>query len=427
MRAAQAARQACAKAVKRLAVRTVVTPRRWLWRFVPSLPDRAHWLSAPVRGPWQQKACEVPPELRAYAGARTEPELQEAALNERPLKDFWHQYPAASTAMYQTLWRTQVVWLARLERNIAKARGISTRRPAERVRPAPSPEVLTSMVKAVGLKAGLSAIGITEYDPKYRFSDYAERDEEATHARVVVCVLEENYAGMQSTPSIRHDNSTLHCISDLMKMQRKIGRVLNQSGYRCHIHDYEGGAVTVPYAVQAGLGQLGLNGVLLTPAAGPRVRLAIISTDAPLVIDRPVDYGIPRICDNCRVCVRNCPARALSARRRSFRGVEKAKVNAQRCLPVVASAHGCGICLKVCPIQRYGLKAVHEEFVRTGKVLGKDSDELEGYSWEGQYYGPAKRPILPREFFRQPAYAAVEPPHPDDTPTDGRAERNSTL
>jgi hypothetical protein len=62
------------------------------------------------------------------------------------------------------------------------------------------------------------------------------------------------------------------------------------------------------------------------------------------------------------------------------------------------------VCMKVCPIQRYGLTNVIDEFKRSGKVLGKGTDELEGYDWplDGLRYGPGERPKLSKKFFNPP-------------------------
>ena len=176
----------------------------------------------------------------------------------------------------------------------------------------------------------------------------------------------------------------------------------------------KGGAVTVPYAVMAGLGQLGLNGVLLTPYAGPRVRLGLVTTNAPLILDSRSTTASRRSATTAAPACATAPRKALSARRQTYRGAEKSKINAQRCAPVLEVAHDCGICLKVCPVHRYGLKAVHDEFERSGTILGRRTDELEGYTWiDGRYYGAGQRPQLDREFFEQPEYAEVDPPHAD--------------
>ena len=155
--------------------------------------------------------------------------------------------------------------------------------------------------------------------------------------------------------------------------------------------------------VAAGLGQLGANGQLLSPHFGSRSRLMIITTDAPVTYDEPVDYGIHKFCQKCQVCVNRCPGRALVREKVWWRGVEKNKLIYDRCRPVMARYEGCGVCMKVCPIQRYGMKPVMEHYVATGEVLGKGTDNLEGYAIRGKgYFGPGELPQFDREFFEIP-------------------------
>jgi len=63
-------------------------------------------------------------------------------------------------------------------------------------------------------------------------------------------------------------------------------------------------------AVAAGLGEIGYSKMLLTPEFGPRQRIALVITDAPLAPD-PLFDG--QICDRCMMCVRECPGKAISA------------------------------------------------------------------------------------------------------------------
>ena len=98
-----------------------------------------------------------------------------------------------------------------------------------------------------------------------------------------------------------------------------------------------------------------------------------------------------------------CPGKAIQAQRVWFRGVEKHKLIAKRCRPVMVRFSGCGICMKVCPIQKYGMKDVMEHYVETGDVLGKGSDDLEAYSLGNKGYFPAgKLPSFNKEFFEMP-------------------------
>src|SRR5262249_51896084 len=161
------------------------------------------------------------------------------------------------------------------------------------------------------------------------------------------------------------EQTALSTYAELINMLCELAEFLQAQGYRAQVHDAAGRGMAIHFAEQAGLGQLGLNGQLLTPDAGSRCRIIMMNTNAPLLLDAPRDFGIPRICDQCQACVRRCPPGAIPANRRLKRGVEKAPINTKRCFPVVGQAHGCAICMKVCPVQRYGLRAVLEEYERS--------------------------------------------------------------
>jgi ferredoxin len=110
-----------------------------------------------------------------------------------------------------------------------------------------------------------------------------------------------------------------------------------------------------------------LPAVFRRPYLAPRGAWAPF--DPPLEFDAPADYGLEGICDRCQVCVRRCPVGAIPSARREHRGVTKITLNTKRCFPIVAQAAGCAVCMKVCPVQAYGL----DEFGRTGRILGKDT------------------------------------------------------
>ena len=64
-------------------------------------------------------------------------------------------------------------------------------------------------------------------------------------------------------------------------------------------------------AVAAGLGEIGLNSLLLSPKFGPRIRVISVITEAPLEIDATLKE---RLCqpERCgKACISACPPRAL--------------------------------------------------------------------------------------------------------------------
>ena len=158
-----------------------------------------------------------------------------------------------------------------------------------------------------------------------------------------------------------------------------------------------------PHAIASGIGQMGANGQLLAPIFGSRARLQMLTTDAPLQHDRPRDFGIPKFCEICQVCVSRCPGRALASKRIIWRGVTKYKTAAHRCAPMLTKYDNCSICVKVCPIQKYGYQRVIEHYQATGEVLGKGTNELEEYTLPDKGYFPTGvRPVYTKEELQTP-------------------------
>ena len=85
-------------------------------------------------------------------------------------------------------------------------------------------------------------------------------------------------------------------------------------------------------AVLAGLGEIGYSRMFLSPEFGPRQRLFIVLTDAPLEPD-PIFSG--KICDECKLCIKECPAGAFNEEEDnvSIAGQEykRAKLNFRKC------------------------------------------------------------------------------------------------
>ena len=262
---------------------------------------------------------------------------------------------------------------------------------------------MTGELKAYAAEIGISAAGVTGFDEKFTLAEHRGK---AVGEHVVVCVLEQNYDATQRIPAHRSKQAASSTYGELEDRMVLLADWLRERGWRARPEDFQGESMFIAYAVAAGLGQLGLNGQLLTPHAGSRCRINILTTDAPLVGDEPKDFGIEGICDRCQICVRRCPVGAITNVRKEHRGITKAKFNTKRCLPPMMQSAGCSICMKVCQVQRYGLPAVVRHYEHTGQILGKDTDDLEGYDWplDGRHYGPGTTPHVPDSVVRPPGF-----------------------
>jgi epoxyqueuosine reductase len=367
--------------------------RRQLW-WVPSWPafvtDR--YGTEPPIGPRSLEVPPVPSALIRVPGNRRDPELEQASWKRGPIPYMDSWFPGVSQLTRTFMWKPRIQNQPKINRALRAfaPRGIQPLAGPTAEARSLRPEQLSALVKAKAAELGLSAVGAAAYDEKYVW----DTDQGGQVGDVViVCVLEQHYEATQSAPSNRAERAALASYAGLMPRSTALAEFLRDMGYAAKESDPATIGVGIHYGVEAGLGQLGMNGQLLTPFAGSRCRITMINTNAPLALDKPVDYGITGLCEECRVCVQRCPTGAIPSVRKFHRGVEKAKIKPQRCAPMVAQVQGCAVCMKVCPVQKYGLPKVLEHYDATGEVLGKGTDELEGYDWpDGRHFGPGQKP-----------------------------------
>jgi reductive dehalogenase len=113
-----------------------------------------------------------------------------------------------------------------------------------------------------------------------------------------------------------------------------------------------------PFAVMAGLGEMGRMNRLISPVYGGALRISGIITDLPLALDKPIDFGLQEFCKRCKICAKACPANVLSMEDepswepKDKYGLAGKKVwfeYGERCHTYnVQANHFCGACLASC-------------------------------------------------------------------------------
>ena len=260
---------------------------------------------------------------------------------------------------------------------------------------------LTDDIRLAARELGFGEVGFTRFDRRYV---YESKRRWVKYPHAICLALEQDYDQTQSLPSLEAEYAHYGTYEIESEKADTLAETIRGRGYHAQIHSpRDPSAAVIPMFVAAGLGQLGANGQLLSPHFGSRARLMMITTDAPVTYDEPVDYGMHGFCQKCQVCVNRCPGRALVRDRVWWRGAEKNKLIYDRCRPVMAKYEGCAVCMKVCPVQKFGMPAVMSHYVETGEVLGKGTDELEGYTLHDKgYFGPGELPHFDRSFFEFP-------------------------
>jgi len=132
-------------------------------------------------------------------------------------------------------------------------------------------------------------------------------------------------------------------------------RNLGYKAIDCSTNDV---ALSVPMAMQAGLGDQGRNGLLISPRYGARLRLSKVITDLPLTADSPIDFGVTEFCAACKKCADQCPSRSITQGDRTMApinasnagGARKWRINAETCRTYWSRVNkGCNTCVACCP------------------------------------------------------------------------------
>ncbi len=133
----------------------------------------------------------------------------------------------------------------------------------------------------------------------------------------------------------------------------QLANAIRRLGYPARAHIDGNYRVIAPLVARdAGLGEIGRMGLLMTPRLGPRVRIGVVTTDLELVPDAATrDATVIDFCNVCRKCADNCPTRAIPfGEREENDGVLRWRINADTCYRywcVVGT--DCGVCMTVCP------------------------------------------------------------------------------
>jgi epoxyqueuosine reductase QueG len=122
-------------------------------------------------------------------------------------------------------------------------------------------------------------------------------------------------------------------------------------------------------AQAAGLGWRGINGLVITPQFGPRVRLAAVFTeiDNLPVYDSDEHAWVLAFCESCWRCVRDCPPDAFYESPVYHRNGLVSVLDNGRCFPYFMANHGCSICIKVCPFNQQDYDKIKAGFLNIAR------------------------------------------------------------
>ena len=231
-----------------------------------------------------------------------------------------------------------------------------------------TPAEAAAEIKHVAKTFGADLVGITRFDERWmyvnKFSDLSlrEKPQEIPEGMtsVIVTAQSMDHDLIRTVPSALSGAATGHGYSRDAMVVLSIAQYIQNVGYRA-VASMNDTSLAIPTAIQAGLGEYGRLGLLITKEFGPRVRLGKVFTDLPLAHDRPTRFGVKEFCQVCRRCSDSCPVNAIPSGNPStelhnesnIRGVRKWSVDGEKCFGFwTAQNTDCSICVRVCPYNK---------------------------------------------------------------------------
>ena len=211
-----------------------------------------------------------------------------------------------------------------------------------------STEDATARIKQVAKFLGADLVGITEYDERWTYTrstdvsteDRMEKSNDMPEGLASVIVLghEMDHELVKSYPSALAAAATGREYSREAAIVSSLASFIHGLGYKA-VGSSNDTALTIPYAIKAGMGEYGRNQVVITEEFGPWVRFSKVFTDLPLVYDKPKRFGVHEFCSICNKCANACPPKALpmgppeegGPNRSSITGIKKWTSDAEKC------------------------------------------------------------------------------------------------
>ncbi|RJE48505.1 hypothetical protein A7K50_09640 [Dehalobacter sp. MCB1] len=176
------------------------------------------------------------------------------------------------------------------------------------------------------------------------------------HKNAIFLVEGINYDILKGAPKKEIMLEIFRAYSKLGHMAVLMARFIRNIGYPARAHIVTNNQVIFPpAAIDAGVGELGRSGILISKEFGTAMKMSVITTDLPLVYDRKSKLGVDDFCKNCKICAENCPGAAISMddEKQIIRGVERYRFKAENCFKIWnKTGTDCGVCMSACPYSK---------------------------------------------------------------------------
>ena len=223
------------------------------------------------------------------------------------------------------------------------------------------PEILTRHIKAAGYFLKADLMGACRVpDTAYYSHDKQGNPIEPRYENAIIIVMRKDLQAMHASSGKdwMGDPISFQAYQHLGMVAETLANYIRRLGWEAS--PQYGPSFVDRYSVQlpplllaAGIGEVSRVGIILNPFLGLGYKAAAVLTDMPIVPDMPIDFGLQRFCQSCKICAENCPSRAISTGDKvMYNGYETWKLDTRRCASFnFTNKKGtmCNRCVKSCP------------------------------------------------------------------------------
>ena len=222
-----------------------------------------------------------------------------------------------------------------------------------------TPERWTAVLKEYARSYGAVDVGVARVQPYHVYSNIGRGTGkwgdpiELDHEWALAFTVEMDHGRVGRAPAAPVVEESARQYVEGAKIALILAAMIRRLGYPARAHIDGNYRVIAPLVARdAGLGEIGRMGLLMTPRLGPRVRLGVVTTDMPLVADDPGDdTSVLDFCSVCRKCAVNCPVGAIPlGERTSIDDGLRWAIDSESCFRywnLVGT--DCATCVRVCP------------------------------------------------------------------------------
>jgi len=222
------------------------------------------------------------------------------------------------------------------------------------------PDQMTDFIKKLAIYHGARDVGICRLQPYHIYSHIGRGSgkygAEITldHQFAVAFTVEMSHEMVNTGPRMPAVMESARQYAEAGKIAVALAAAVRAMGYPARAHIDGNYRVIAPLvAKDAGLGEIGRMGLLMTPSLGPRVRLAVVTTNLPLEEDQAAwNPDMIDFCSSCKKCAQACPSQAIpfGDRQEYADGTFRWKIDPDRCYTYwTRVGTDCGRCMAVCP------------------------------------------------------------------------------